>query len=240
MLVCRIACEYNKKREKEKTMHTPQPNEIYRHFKGNHYRVLTLAKHSETGEMLVIYQALYDDHGVYARPLDMFTSEVDHEKYPDVTQKMRFELVPGVDLAVSSLISSDTDRRTASNNAADHITGSEAPACQPSDSTGITEGNGSSSEPVQTDNPTAAVVTSSRPISVKSADDLMEEFFDAETYRDRMNVLAAMHCMLTDSMVDTMAASLDTEIKNGNIDDRYYELKNYLATMEKYECNRLR
>ena len=68
----------------------------------------------------------------------------------------------------------------------------------------------------------------------------MEEFFDAETYRDRMNVLAAMHCMLTDSMVDTMAASLDTEIKNGNIDDRYYELKNYLATMEKYECNRLR
>ena len=65
---------------------------IYKHFKGNYYFVEDIAEHTETKEQYVVYRRLYGDTSLKIREYKMFMSEVDHEKYPDVKQKYRFEL----------------------------------------------------------------------------------------------------------------------------------------------------
>ena len=70
----------------------PQSGEVWDHFKGNEYKIVACpVMHTESQEFYCVYQALYGSYGIYCRPLDMFMSEVDHEKYPQAGQKYRFE-----------------------------------------------------------------------------------------------------------------------------------------------------
>lgn len=65
----------------------------YRHFRGNIYKVIGIATHSETEEKMVVYQAQYGEHRLFVRPYHLFAEEIDCTQYPEATQKYRFELV---------------------------------------------------------------------------------------------------------------------------------------------------
>ena len=78
--------KYNKSMEEIKI------NKIYKHFKGDYYFVEDIAIDSETNKKVVVYRALYDECSLYVRDYDMFASDVDKVKYPNVKQKKRFEL----------------------------------------------------------------------------------------------------------------------------------------------------
>lgn len=170
----------------------PRPYEIYQHFKGNLYQIVAIAEHSETGETLVVYQALYGDFKIYARPLEQFVGKVDRDKYPEVTQEYRFEL------------------RGADCN------------CQ-------TEN--------QSDIPVDSQTDTQMEIAI---DPMVLEFLDADSYEQRLNILAGLQHRITDEMITTMAVACDIEMPEGDTQERYDSLRSCLLTLEKYECNRLR
>lgn len=196
-------------RMRGKMRDNPRPQEIYRHFKGNLYQILSLAEHTETGETLVIYQALYGEFKIYARELSMFLSETDTKKYPDAGQKYRFEKIEAGMLA----------KEQKTENAV--VTKQEKEVQEERIEIKRTEESAESEE-------------------ILDIDPLVMEFLDADNYEERLNILAALHCRITNEMINTMAVAVDLEINEGSIEERYEALKNCLLTLEKYECNRLR
>ena len=71
-------------------MDIPMTDQIYRHFRGGMYRIITCAVHAVSGEDMVVYQALYGDLRVYVQELSLFMGSVDREKYPDADQDTCF------------------------------------------------------------------------------------------------------------------------------------------------------
>ena len=206
--------------------HNPKPQEMYRHFKGNIYQIRCLARHSETGEMMVVYQAMYDTFQIYVRPLAMFMEEVDRAKYPEAKQRYRFELLQDMDGAE---LSEPAVPQTPAQPKPQTQTQPQTPA-QPRPQTQTQP-----QTPAQSQTP--AQTADSEEVNI---DPLVMDFLDADTYEQRLNVLAALRHRITDDMINTMAAAVDLEIKDGDVEARYEELKNCLLTFEKYECNRLR
>ena len=200
----------------------PKPQEIYKHFKGNLYQITAVAEHTETGETLVVYQALYGDFKTYARPLSMFTSRVDREKYPEAKQEFRFEL-QGPDAGRQR---EETDALPGTEGAPDALPEpgemqSPAPEDPP-------EADAARTDAEETDAGNAAL------------DPLVAEFLDASEYGQRLNILAALHHRITDDMITTMAIATGVEVDEGDLERRYESLKNCLLTLEHYECRRLR
>ncbi len=193
---------------------TPKPGELYRHFKNKLYQIITVAQHSETGEKLVIYQALYGDFKTYARPLDMFVSEVDHEKYPDADQVYRFEKV-------------EPEQKAGSEQ---KVEPEQKAVTQQKDGCGNTDSYAGSQKISQENNDNAEQINPG-----------LLEFLDAETFDEKYNVLVSMRDNIDDKLIDDIAVVMDVVIPEGKLMDRYDDLKNTIRTRQRYEfSNRLR
>lgn len=194
----------------------PKAGEFYRHFKNKMYQIITVATHSETEEKLVIYQALYDDFGIYARPLEMFISEVDHIKYPDVKQLYRFEKVEIGNNALKENLQESSKMTNVSSP-------SDLPSAEVINDS---RNNGLNDEEIdenQMPNP------------------YLIEFLDAETFDEKYNVLISMRDDITDKLIDDIAVVMDVVIEDGDLMKRYDDLRYALRTKQKYEySNRLR
>ena len=192
----------------------PQAGEIYQHFKGKLYRIVALATHTETGEQLVIYQALYGEFQVFARPLSMFLEKVDAKKYPDAAGKDRFMRIPMAEAAaVPQPVPAPSENPV-----------EPRPAAMPSESTVESQ----------------AVAASSENSVEPQPDPGLLAFLDADSYEEKLEVFAALEGKADLHMLNAIAASLDLELSEGSLEEQYDTLKSCLMTLERYECNRLR
>lgn len=194
----------------------PKPYEIYKHFKGNLYQVLNVAEHSESGEILVIYQALYGEYKVYARELNNFTEILDKNKYPDAKQEYRFE--PVSTEAIGAVETNSGMEPIAYHNVVnkEEVTHKEDMMIREE----ITD--------EETENEELHI------------DPMVMKFLDADTYEEKLQILVGLEHRITDEMITTMAIACDVEVPEGSTESRCQGLKNCLLTLDRFECNRLR
>lgn len=195
----------------------PLPGEKYLHFKNKLYQVIAVAKHSETMESYVVYQALYGDFGVYIRPYDMFVSEVDHEKYPEVTQKYRFAYVD------------HTKNETIRTERAEH---KKIPVNQ----------NVEQQENVPDVTAAVSAAELQEQNMVQRESDMEEQinpwllrFLDTDTMEEKYQIVCDIKNDITDRLIDDLAVAVDVVIPEGKLSDRYEQLKYCIRTRQKYE-----
>ena len=189
-----------------------QANEIYRHFKGNLYKVICIARDSETLEDMVVYQALYGNYDIYVRPLDNFESKVDINKYPEVSQSNRFELVSPV-------------ANLSPQFSAPEVTPVQAPAKVP--------------EEERTSYSKEDDVRPSESMTLLKPG--VEEFLDADNVIDKVNILENIKNCIDQDDVTIMASVMDIEIDESlPLGERIRQLMHCLDTRGRFETNRLR
>ena len=192
----------------------PIPYKIYKHFKGNLYQVICIADDSETGEEMVVYQALYGDYKFYVRPLQMFVSKVDKIKYPNATQEYRFEVYETTNASKTIEVSQQSGSYVSTNAVANQ---------------------GSST----TVSPKANVSEASAEATPGIDPDVLE-FLDAENYDRRIEILGRMKYKINNNMIDIMSTVLDIQLPGNDVQRRYDDFVEALETKRHFECSRLR
>ena len=241
----------------------PRPFEIYRHFKGNCYQILTMAQDAGDGRRLVVYQALYGDLRVYVRELGEFLSPVDQKKYPAASQYYRFEKVDriaeesvnpaeGVNAAqhedAAKSVNGDVHAKAETSVNADVLAKAEKSVNADGHAKAETSVNAAVLAKAETSiNPAeggSVAETVSTAKAVQEAepdlDPAVLEFLEAETYEQRLNILASVKHRITDDMLNTMSIAADVEVEPGPVEERFNSLKNALLMKDRFERVRLR
>lgn len=183
----------------------PRPGDFYRHFKGKIYQIITIALDSETLEECVVYQALYDDFKTYVRPLSMFMSLVDKDKYPDTEATFRFEPV-----TLELVDNSSSDTHPKPDN--------------------VTDTNYSVSEPetiLERELTPEEIIDDLPPMLIA--------FLDAPTYHKKLEVFEMMHKSISTKLLCDIATSLDLSGVPEDKEDAYYYIKKNLETEVRFE-----
>lgn len=194
--------------------------QFYRHFKGGLYQVMAIATHSETKEKMVVYQALYGDYGIYVRPYDMFASEVDHEKYPQVKQVYRFTQVHPEEMEEESdkVDVPDLTLELDESMEPEQSAVEEEPKKMSED------------QPAQEKQDVSGGINP-----------ILLEFLDADTLEEKMHIMTFYRNQMDEALLNSIAISLDLVVDKKGLQETYDEIMNCLSMMKHFECtNRFR
>ena len=220
----------------------PKAGEIYRHFKGNLYEVLGIAAHTETSEKLVVYRDCNNAERVFARPLDMFMSKVDHLKYPFVRAKYRFTLeaeAVEVEYVVEEVIAEEnegTEEEAAEENSVEEEVVS-APVEQ------VEEVAEETSEEVVEEVDVESEEDKNEEKSedeVPALDPIVEKILDAKEYTEKIEYFELLRNRCDESMLATLAMAMDIQLEEDTLEGKYAQILKTFKMHEKYETSRLR
>ena len=232
----------------------PRPGERYRHFKDKLYQIVAVATHSETGEKMVIYQALYGEFGVWARPLSMFLEPVDREKYPEAAQKLRFERVDAAAAGDEEQEEARTEDKEREEARAEGKEREEARAEGKEREEARAEGKEREEAraadkeceeaPARGDNGIPAGEQAcghdDQGSDESSLHPLLFRFLDAGSPGERVNLLRLMKGRVGQAEVDSLCTCLDARRPDGSIEEQIDDLIGRLQMQQKYQTSRLR
>ena len=198
---------------------TPVAGQIYKHFKGNLYKVLAVAVHTESEEKLVVYQSVDNPDRVFARPLEMFMSDIDRFRYPLIRAKYRFTLVsePEEETNGEETKEEETKEETLNEDTKEEDVKDEETEEQSDDDSAVYKDNGE------------LVI-----------DPYVEGVLDEKEFSKKIEFFEMLRGKCTEDMLTTIAISLDIQLQEGSIEDKYSQILRTLKMHEKYETSRLR
>ncbi len=239
----------------------PRPGEIYNNFKDKPYQVITVATNTGTGERMVVYQELYGDFGTYVKPLEVFISEADRDRSPEINKRYRFgfghkEEKEPVRATKGSEESLETTYHGSGRNRPVKERVSDNKAAIPGDKGSVPERK----QPLWgSETPESKMPT--RESQIRMADNKMQgkgmpvpenntsegdvntillEFLDANSYTKKLNVITGNIKHLDDRLINDMAVALDCSVEEGPLEERIQGLIFCLKAMCRFEDRRLR